>query len=115
MARWYRHALGFELVARNLRLGADELDLVLRRGSEARVVEVRSSARRSSELLAWSIVGRKARHLRRAVLRLTREGGLGDLTELHVDVALVLTRPAAPIVVEVWLDAVSLSDDGTIW
>ena len=115
VAHWYRHALGFDLFARNLRVGPDELDLVLVRGDVARVVEVRSSAGRSSEILAWSIVGKKARRLRRAVLRLFREGVLADAAELHVDVALVLTPSAAPVVLEIWLDALPLSEDGMIW
>jgi Holliday junction resolvase-like predicted endonuclease len=115
VARWYEHSLGFDLVARNLRVGRDELDLVLRRGSELRVVEVRSSARRTVDLLAWSVVGKKAGRLKRAALRLSREEMLGALEELHVDVALVLTPPGGATTIEIWMDALPLSEDGAIW
>ena len=115
VARWYEHALGFGLAAQNLRVGRDELDLVLRRGTELRVVEVRSSARRSPELLAWSVVGGKAKRLRRAVLRLVREGGAGEASELQVDVALVVWPGRGPVAIEIWLDALPLSEDGSIW
>jgi putative endonuclease len=82
---------GFEIVARNLRLGHLELDIVARRNELVIVVEVRS---RSG--VAWttgfgSITAQKRRRVRLAAARLWRKRYRSDpsVTRLRIDAAAV--------------------------
>jgi putative endonuclease len=84
-------AQGFQIVARNLRLGALELDIVARRGDLIAVVEVRSRSRRSWTTAHGSILPAKKRRLRRAALRLWRSRYRCDpsVRRLRLDAAAV--------------------------
>src|SRR5690348_14321170 len=61
---------GAEIVARNLRIGALEIDIVARVGALILVVEVRYRSARSWTSAFSSIDGKKRLHLRRAGERL---------------------------------------------
>jgi putative endonuclease len=69
----YLFAHGYAVVARNVRLGALELDIVARRGRLVVAVEVRTRGAGSFEGPFESITRSKRRRLMRAVERLWRE------------------------------------------
>ena len=81
-------SLGFEIVARNARVGRLELDVVARRGRLMVFCEVRS---RSSDRLmtpAQSIDPRKVQRVRSAAAQWLREAQLGSV-QVRFDVASV--------------------------
>lgn len=83
---------GFELVATNLRVGLDELDLVVRKLDLVVVVEVRSRGPRAWTTAFGSIMGPKRRHVRRAAHRLWRQRYARDpsVSRLRIDAATVV-------------------------
>jgi putative endonuclease len=84
-------ARGFRILARNLRLGHLELDVVAQRGGLVVIVEVRTRGRGSFESALASISGAKRRHLLLATDRLWR-GRLArdaEVERLRIDVAAV--------------------------
>lgn len=80
---------GFAIVARNVRVGRLELDVIARRGSLLVVCEVRS--RRSDRVMtpAQSVDFRKIGHVRAAAARWLREARPGT-SQLRFDVASVV-------------------------
>lgn len=80
---------GFAIVARNVRVGRLELDVIAHRGSLLVVCEVRS--RRSDRVMtpAQSVDFRKVAHVREATLRWLRETRPGT-SQLRFDVASVV-------------------------
>jgi putative endonuclease len=80
---------GFTIVARNVRVGRLELDVIAHRGSLLVVCEVRS--RRSDRLMtpAQSVDYRKVTHVREAARRWLRETRPGT-SQLRFDVASVV-------------------------
>lgn len=82
---------GAEIVARNLRMGALEIDIVARLGTLILVVEVRYRSARSWTSAFSSIDGKKRLHLRRAGERLWNRRYRRDPTveRLRFDVASV--------------------------
>lgn len=82
-------ARGFEILARNVRLGRLELDIIARRGALLVVCEVRS--RRSARVMtpAQSVDYRKVAHVRAAAAQWLRDARPGT-TQLRFDVASVL-------------------------
>ena len=96
-------AAGWHLLARNLRLGRDELDLVaIDHGPPPWlvVVEVRRRGRRDFGLAEETLDHRKRRALRRAIAALLEAGALPDGT------------PLPPLPLRVDLVAVDLGPDG---
>jgi putative endonuclease len=87
----YLVAGGYEIVARNLRIGALEIDLVARRGPLVAVVEVRTRGRGALTSAVGSIDGLKRERLRRAGERLWQRRYRRDLSveRLRFDVASV--------------------------
>ena len=87
----YLIAGGYELLARNLRLGALELDLVAKRGPLVAVVEVRTRGPTALQGPFESVGGRKRARLRKAVARLWREKleAMGGVQRVRIDVAAV--------------------------
>ena len=78
-------AAGWTVLARNVRLGRDELDIVGVDPAPPRclvVVEVRRRGRRDFGLAEETLDYRKRRALRRAVATLLESGGLPDGTPL---------------------------------
>jgi putative endonuclease len=95
---------GWTILARNLRLGRDELDLVALDPGPPRwlvVVEVRRRGRRDYGFAEETLDHRKRRALRRAIATLLEAGQLPDGTPL----------PALPLRVD--LVAVDTDEDGT--
>jgi putative endonuclease len=84
-------ARGFDILARNLRLGALEIDLVARLGPLVAVVEVRSRGTSSYQRALASITPKKRATLLRAAERLWREriSKMADVERLRIDVAAV--------------------------
>lgn len=82
---------GFELVALNLRVGHDELDVVARKLDLVIVVEVRSRGVNAWTSAFGSIMGPKRRHVRRAAQRLWRQRYARDasVSRLRIDAATV--------------------------
>lgn len=82
---------GYEIVARNLRLGALELDIVARRGPLIAVVEVRTRGPGALTSGFGSVDGRKRERIRRAGERLWQRRYRRDLSveRLRFDVASV--------------------------
>jgi len=80
---------GFEILARNVRVGRLELDVIARRGGLLVVCEVRS--RRSDRVMtpAQSVDYRKVAHVRQAAARWIRESRPGT-SQLRFDVASVV-------------------------
>jgi putative endonuclease len=82
---------GFSILARNVRLGSLELDIVARKGPLVAVVEVR--ARRPGALVGpfASVTFTKRVRVRRAVRRLWRErlSAMEGVERLRIDVAAV--------------------------
>ena len=87
----YLVAAGYEVLARNLRLGALELDVVARRGPLVVVVEVRTRGPGALEGPFESVTPAKRARLRRAVARLWRERleGMPEVRRVRIDVAAV--------------------------
>ncbi len=87
----YLVANGFGILARNLRLGALELDLVARHRGLVAVVEVRTRASQSFEGPFASIGKAKRERLVRAVERLWRErlAAIPAVERVRIDVAAV--------------------------
>jgi putative endonuclease len=85
-------ARGFCIVARNLRLGMLELDLVARRGPLVVVVEVRTRGRTALTTAFGSIGFKKRQYLQRAARRLwrTRYRHDASVMRLRIDVAAVV-------------------------
>ena len=104
IARYYREEFGFDVRAQNLRLGPYELDVIVQRGQELRIVEVRSSAQRSFNELSWTLVGKKARTLRKAIREMERRGMLESIESFQVDAALVRWNKGARPSIEIWYD-----------
>lgn len=84
-------ARGFSLLARNLRLGALELDIVARKGPLVVVVEVRTRGAGAWVGALESVTWAKRQRLRRATGRLwrTRLAGIRSLERVRIDVAAV--------------------------
>ncbi len=82
-------AKGYTLLARNLRLGALELDIVARKGPLVVVVEVRTRGAGAWMGPLESVTRTKRLRLRRAVGRLwrTRRAALRSVERLRIDVA----------------------------
>ncbi len=78
------------MVGRNVRVGRNEVDLVIRQGSVLAVVEVRTRGRASFETAFGSVRGGKLAGLRRASeLLWAWHGGDRTLTRTRVDVVAV--------------------------
>jgi putative endonuclease len=82
---------GFSILARNVRLGALELDIVARKGSLVAVVEVRTRGATALQGPFESIGGAKRVRLRRAVARLWREKleQMKEIDRVRIDAAAV--------------------------
>ncbi len=83
---------GFDVVARNLRLGRLEVDLVAINGPLMVVCEVRSRSRSDYGNPAESVVGPKAERIRRAAAMLLAENRW-NCDEVRIDVAAVTFGP----------------------
>ncbi len=84
-------ARGFRILARNLRLGALELDVVAQRGPLVVVVEVRTRGEGAFTRAFESIGRAKRRHLAHAVERLWRRrlASARDVERIRIDAAAV--------------------------
>ena len=100
----YEETLGFKVLSRNLRVGPYEIDLFVQKADAKRIVEVRSTGCRNINDLAWSLVGRKSRALRRAIREMLRRGLLETTGSFQVDAALVRWNAGAPPTVDIWYD-----------
>ena len=87
----YLFARGFEVLARDLRVGRFELDVVARRGPLVVAVEVRTRGRGAFQRALESIGPAKQARLLRAVERLWREqlAGSPEIERVRIDVAAV--------------------------
>jgi putative endonuclease len=87
----YLVAAGYDVLARNLRLGALELDVVARRGPLVVVVEVRTRGEGSMQRPFESFTYTKRLRLKRAVRRLWREQlvKMRDVKRVRIDAAAV--------------------------
>jgi len=87
----YLVAAGYDVLARNLRLGALELDVVARRGPLVVVVEVRTRRKGSMQRPFESVTYTKRLRLKRAVRRLWREqlAKMRDVQRVRIDAAAV--------------------------
>jgi putative endonuclease len=87
----YLVALGYRILARNLRIGPYEIDVVARRGPLVVAVEVRTRGPRSFERAFESIGRAKQRRMLAAADRLWREhlAAAPDVERVRVDVAAV--------------------------
>ncbi|MBV9950199.1 MAG: YraN family protein [Myxococcales bacterium] len=87
----YLVARGYVILARNLRLGRLELDVVARRGPLVAAVEVRTRGPRSFEGALESLSFTKRLRLTRAVERLweRRLASMRDVERIRIDVAAV--------------------------
>jgi putative endonuclease len=83
--------LGFQVVALNLRVGRDELDVVARKEDLVVVVEVRTRGPRAWTTSFGSILEAKRNHIRRAARRLWQRRYARDpsVSRLRIDAAAV--------------------------
>lgn len=86
---------GFEILARNLRVGRDELDIVARKGPLLVVCEVRARTNVSWMTPAQSITRAKIASVRRGVATLLRQWRLPGV-EVRLDVASVVVIDGEP-------------------
>ncbi|MAG55729.1 MAG: YraN family protein [Planctomycetes bacterium] len=86
-ARWLRRR-GLKILARNLRLGPDEIDLLAREGDVAVIVEVRqrTAGHAAADL---SISAGKIHRLRRAAGRLRRDHRLDRAVAIRIDLVTI--------------------------
>ena len=90
-------AAGFEIAARNLRLGALELDIVARKGKLCVVCEVRSLRRKAWIHPSETITPEKRERIRRAALLMLRTEAYRGC-RLRLDVATIeFVPPHEPI------------------
>lgn len=82
----YLEARGWVILARNARVGRDEIDLVALDGATLVCVEVRQRRKGAMVSALASVTPAKQRRMRRAALRLAAER---EARELRVDVAAV--------------------------
>jgi putative endonuclease len=84
-------ARGFDVLGRNVRLGALELDIVARKGDLAAIVEVRTRGPGAFTSAFESIDAKKRLRLLRGAERLWRErlSKMEDIARLRIDVASV--------------------------
>lgn len=97
----YLEERGFDIVAVNLRVGRDEIDVVARKLDVVVVVEVRCRSASSWTTAFGSILEGKRRHIRRAAQRLWRERYKHDpsVSRLRIDAATVVFEAGSrPIV-----------------
>jgi putative endonuclease len=96
----YLFACGYDLLARNLRLGALEIDIVARRGPLVVMTEVRTRSARSFAGPFASVTRTKRLRLRAAAERLWRECLVQtpDIQRIRIDVAAVTFRDGQTIV-----------------
>ncbi len=94
----YLVADGYTILARNLRLGRLEIDIVARRGAVVAVVEVRTRGETSFLPALASLSRVKQARLLRAADRLWQDrlAGLADVERVRIDVAAVYLGPGAP-------------------
>jgi putative endonuclease len=87
----YLVAAGFVILARNVRLGPLELDLVARKGSLVAVVEVRTRGPGALQGPFESVTAEKRERLRKATRRLWREklAKMPGVERVRIDVAAV--------------------------
>jgi putative endonuclease len=87
----YLVVCGYTIVARNLRLGRLEIDIVARKGAVVSVVEVRTRGEGSYLPALGTISKIKQARLLRAADRLWRDqlAPLGDVDRVRIDVAAV--------------------------
>lgn len=85
----FLEAHGYAILARNLRLGVLEIDLVARQGQLVAIVEVRTRGRGSFTGPFASVTAAKRATLLRAAERLWREKlrGMRDVERVRIDVA----------------------------
>jgi putative endonuclease len=90
----YLVARGFRVLARNLRVGSFEIDVVARRDDVVVAVEVRTRGARSFEGALESIGRAKQRRMMAAAERLWRDhlADAPDISRLRIDVASVTFR-----------------------
>ena len=101
---YYQSKFGFDLLSQNLRLGACEIDLLMKKGTAMRMIEVRSSSTRNNDDLAWSLVGKKARSLRKSIHALIQRGIMDTDQEFQVDAALVRWPNTGPPSLKLWFN-----------
>tara|TARA_B100000029_G_scaffold93597_4_gene83664 strand:+ start:2270 stop:2668 length:399 start_codon:yes stop_codon:yes gene_type:complete len=106
--RRYERDLGFTVLGMNVRVGMDELDLIVCRGDVIRFVEVRSSIRRRPDDLAWTLIGRKVSHLRRAIQRWWLENREHHQKIATIDVAFVFWATDDRAQLEIWPMSLSI-------
>jgi putative endonuclease len=96
----YLASRGFSIVARNLRLGRLEIDVVARRDDLVAVVEVRARGRTAWTTGFGSIDGRKRQRIRRAGERLWQRRYKNDASvrRLRFDAASVTFGEDGPVV-----------------
>ncbi len=94
----YLERRGFAIVARNLRLGHLELDIVARLADLVVIVEVRTRGAGALTTAHGSVLGPKRRHLQRAAARLWARRYRHDrsVSRLRIDVAAVVFTPDGP-------------------
>jgi putative endonuclease len=87
----YLVAHGFAILARNVRVGALEIDLVARKGELAIAVEVRTRGRGAYEKPLESVTPAKRARIAQAVERYwhTHLSKIGDVRRMRIDVAAV--------------------------
>ena len=81
--------LGYEVIARNARVGRLELDIVARRGRLLVFCEVRALTSDERAFPSQTVGGRKAQRVRQAAAAWMRERGAGT-REVRLDVASVV-------------------------
>jgi putative endonuclease len=88
-------ARGFEILARNLRLGRLEIDIVARLDALAVMVEVRTRGPTAFEGGLASVAGKKKMHLLNAADRLWRHrlSKMPGIERMRIDVASVTFEP----------------------
>lgn len=85
----YEHR-GFSLLERNVRMGRLEIDLVVRRGTNVVLVEVRSRHAGGAVHPALTIRGAKADHMRKSALRWIATHGVRGTVRIDVVAATAL-------------------------
>jgi putative endonuclease len=88
-AAWYR-AAGYEVVARNWRCRAGEIDLVVRRGDELVFCEVKSRTSDRFGVPAEAITTAKQQRMRVLAAHFLAESGTGGGCRVRFDVASVV-------------------------
>jgi len=111
IARIHLGIRGWRLIERNRRLRSGEIDLIVRRGSHLRLVEVRTTTSRYLGCSTLAASPRKQAQIRRVAREYLKCGGAQPFEEVSIDVIGVRMRSDRLLPNVIWIQRAVSTDD----